>query len=110
MRDKGSKGVDQRKKGLQIVNKGVNSSAARLRKTYQNMARIPPFDPADLRPIRTLHEEGKFGPLKLRRVLKLCARRQFPAVKISNTWHTTEAAIRGYVWDHLTPDFKKITS
>jgi hypothetical protein len=75
------------------------------------MTKIPPFDPADLKPIRVLFKEGKFPPqMTLQHTLKLCTRRQFPCVKISNEWNTTETAIRAWIWDHANPCFRKITS
>lgn len=73
------------------------------------MTTLPPFDPADLKPIRQLHKDGRI-PMRLRHVLQLCSTRRFPCVKIGNTWHTTEAAIRHYLWTRATPEFKKITS
>ena len=48
--------------------------------------------------------------MTLQHTLKLCTRRQFPCVKISNEWNTTEAAIRAWIWDHANPCFRKITS
>jgi hypothetical protein len=75
------------------------------------MTKIPPFDPADLKPIAKLHAEGKFPPkMKLRHIKNLCYARQFPCVKIRNEWHSTEAAIRSWLWDHATPAFRQITS
>ena len=71
---------------------------------------LPPFDPADLKPIRDLYLQGKLGTLKLRYVLELCRQRRFPCVKIGNVWHTTEPSIRHFLWAHASPDFKKINS
>lgn len=73
------------------------------------MTKLPPFDPADLKPIRQLHKEGRI-PMRLRHVLDLCARRKFPCVKVGKAWCTTEAAIRHYLWGQASPEFKKITS
>ena len=75
------------------------------------MIRIPPFNPADLQPIRKLYRQGKFpSKMKLQKILKECSARRFPSVKIYNEWCTTEGAIRAWVWEHSTPAFKKITS
>ena len=74
------------------------------------MTKLPPFDPADLKPIRDLHAQGKLSPLRLRYVLELCRLRRFPCVKIGNAWHTTEPAVRHYLWTHASRAFKKITS
>jgi hypothetical protein len=75
------------------------------------MTRIPPFQPAELKPIRQLFKEGVFPQeAKLRTVLKLCYARNFPCVRIGNEWHSTEAAVRAWVWDHATPAFRQITS
>jgi len=75
------------------------------------MTRIPPFLPEELKPIRQLFKEGKFPPdAKLRTILKLCYARKFPCVRFANEWHSTEAAVRAYVWDHATPSFREITS
>jgi hypothetical protein len=76
----------------------------------RTMIKLPPFDPADLKPIRDLHKAGKLGPMGLRRVLWLCSQGQFPCVKLSNVWHSTEAAVRHYVWLHATPSFKSTTT
>jgi hypothetical protein len=76
-----------------------------------DVTKIPPFQPSDLKPIRQLFEEGKFPPqTKLRTILKLCYARKFPCVRIANEWHTTEPALRAWVWDHATPAFRDITS
>jgi hypothetical protein len=75
------------------------------------MTRIPPFEPAELKPIRQLFAEGKFGPkTKLRTILKRCYARKFPCVRIGNEWHSTDAAVRAWAWDHATPAFREITS
>ena len=75
------------------------------------MSRLPPFDPADLKPIAVLHSEHKFPHrMTLRHVRALCLARQFPCVKIGQEWHSTEAHIRAWVWDHANPAFKKVTS
>jgi hypothetical protein len=75
------------------------------------MTKLPPFDPADLKPIHILHSEGKFpSAMTLRHIRNLCAARQFPSVKIGQQWNTTETAIRAWVWDHANSAFKHMTS
>jgi hypothetical protein len=75
------------------------------------MTRIPPFNPADVKPIRQLFSEGKFPPtMKLKHILELCTWSQFPAVKINNEWHTTEAHIRYWVWKQANKPFRDSTS
>jgi hypothetical protein len=73
--------------------------------------KIPPFDPADLKPIRQLYKEGKFpSTMTLQGILRLCTKREFPCVNIGNEWNTTELAIRAWVWDRANSCFRKITS
>jgi hypothetical protein len=75
------------------------------------MTRIPPFQPSELKSIRQLFKEGVFPPqAKLRTMLKLCYRRQFPCVRVGKEWCSTEAAVRAWAWDHATPAFREITS
>jgi hypothetical protein len=76
-----------------------------------DVTKIPPFDPSELKSIRQLFKEGVFPPeAKLRTILKLCYRQKFPCVRIANEWHSTEAAVRAWIWDHATPAFRNITS
>ena len=71
--------------------------------------KIPPFDPADLKPIQVLHREEKFpSSMTLRHVRGLCLSGEFPAAKIGQEWHTTEGAIRAWVWKRANNSFKKI--
>jgi hypothetical protein len=65
------------------------------------MTSFPPFNPKDLKPIRELHKKGRIPHLGLRTILQLCTDRKFPCVKIGNTWHTTEAAVQKFFWDHI---------
>jgi hypothetical protein len=77
------------------------------------MTKSPPFKNTDLKPIRELHRKGKIPHFTLRHVLQLCTERKFPCVKFRGAWHSTEAAIDKWFWDHLydqaTPEFKKLT-
>ena len=80
-----------------------------LPQPYSPMS-LPPFDPADLKPIRTLHAEGRLKPFKLRYILEQCRMQRFPCVRIAGVWHSTEVHVRHYCWTHAAPDFKKTTS
>jgi len=65
------------------------------------MTKLPPFNPKDLKPIRELHKKGRIPHFRLRTVLQLCTERKFPCVKIGNTWHSTEAAVQQFFYDHI---------
>jgi hypothetical protein len=69
------------------------------------------YNPADLRPVSQLYQEGKFPPdMTLRHILDLCTARKIGCVKIRGKWNTSEAHIRAFVWERANPAFKKISS
>jgi len=75
------------------------------------VTKIPPFQPEELKSIRQLFKEGKFpASTNLRTILKKCYARKFPSIRYQNEWHTTEPALRAWLWDHATQDFRDRSS
>lgn len=67
------------------------------------------FDPKELRPVREFIADGTL-PLHFKTVERFSRDGLLPAIKVGNSWHSTPAAVRTYLWKSGNAAFRKLTA
>ena len=67
------------------------------------------FDPKELRSVRDFIADGSL-PDHPKTVERFCREGVLPAIKVGNSWRTTLAAVRSYLWRSGNAAFKKLTA